>query len=134
MLPLPYQSLLLFQLHYSIYKLILYPNIYTLRPPKYLYSTTCCIFFPFTFNFTSSLSPILMTLVFPTLIFIPYSLHFLSNLSNIFCIFSLLSSISTISSANRTQQIFRLREVFGGQSFRAIPVTPSMCLSSTFSS
>src|SRR6266550_7372267 len=46
--------------------------------PKYLYSTTCCIFFPFTFNFTSSLSPILMTLVFPTLIFIPYSLHFLS--------------------------------------------------------
>src|SRR6266576_3394493 len=47
-----------------------------------------------------------MTLVFPTLIFIPYSLHFLSNLSNIFCTFSLLSSISTISSANRTQQIF----------------------------
>src|SRR6266576_2719121 len=36
--------------------------------PKYLYSMTCCIFFPFTFNFTSSLSPILMTLVLPTLI------------------------------------------------------------------
>src|SRR6266576_984028 len=67
-----------------------------------------------------------MTLVFPTLIFIPYSLHFLSNLSNIFCTFSLLSSISTISSANRTQQIFLPPMLLPSFSRNSFPISSSL--------
>src|SRR2546425_6930984 len=72
--------------------------------PKYLKRVTCskgtlfniiqlCIPFCFSFLF------IIVTLVFLTLISIPYALHVSFSLSIIFCMFFLLSATNTASSA-----------------------------------